>query len=1005
MNKLETERSSKRMILALGLAVGTVLSGSPFTETAAAELSARIVFSTYLGGGSEDIGRGVVVESSGRIHVAGSTLSRDFPVVAGTGNPEGDAERQFQDIFLVHLEADGGLVLSTYGTDAGFSDFAEDLALGSSGEDWMAGVRYPGDSSNFDLFLARNLEVVHRYEGEGYDVAEAVAVAPDGSVRMVTRRCDMRSCEGFLVLWSPGETRVVSLGVVIPADVAVDAQGDIWVAGSVSLGGYDAWVAKLDPAGTMLLSRRLGGSNFEEAAGLAVDSEGSVYVTGRTTSSDFPIRGGVQGSPAGSDEVFVAKLDRLGELVYSTYLGGKQSDFARDIAVSPSGEAVVTGGTWSPDFPLKGAIDDSCDGECLDVFVSRLDPFGSRLEFSTFLGGTSLDIGYAVALDPQGEIVVTGLTYSGDFPVVNAAQPEFGGSPGTGDAFVTKISPGSGNEPPDCSQATASPSVIWPPNGKMVPVSILGVTDPEGEEVGIEITGITQDEPGAAFSGIGSSVARVKAERDGKGDGRVYHLRFQAIDPEGSACDGEVTVCVPHDGRSASCGDGGVPVDSTPPRRRSAALVWSTYLGGSGDEVKLTDIEIDASGHAWIAGTTASDVYTGVMDFPYPDEDENYFLDAFASRLDPEGKLVRSMFLDGEPYRDEYIEGLAISPSGVVSFTGLTDDAESQVITTNIRPDGPVNSFNYYDGEGTESSSAVTTDRVGNVYMAGNSASHYFPGFGDYHEDGVGSYVMKLSPDHDYVYLDLFFLQDEVILPTAIALDSTGNIYLAGVTPTWGPASNVRVVKVDPSGNLVWKATFGGSQADFSTSLKVDSAGRAWVAGWTASPDFPVRGGRLYAGGRDAFLVRLTPDGVVDVSTLLGGSGTDEAHDLALDAGGRPYLTGLTSSSDFPRAGALPGSCGATVGCGAGSDAFAAAFDLFQPSRLGLTFATRLGGGGTDQAYGVAVDPMGSFLWLAGLTDSADFPTRNPWQPALAGERDVFVTKIALDDQGKGSRK
>ena len=132
------------------------------------------------------------------------------------------------------------------------------------------------------------------------------------------------------------------------------------------------------------------------------------------------------------------------------------------------------------------------------------------------------------------------------------------GGPG-GDAYVAfgnYVARISENRPPDCSAATASPSVIWPPNGKMVPVSILGVTDPAGDPVALKITGITQDEPGAAFSGIGSSVAQVKAERDGKGDGRVYRIEFEAAAPSGASCTGEVTVCVPHDGGKGSCVDG-----------------------------------------------------------------------------------------------------------------------------------------------------------------------------------------------------------------------------------------------------------------------------------------------------------------------------------------------------------------------------------------------------------------------------------------------------------------
>lgn len=424
------------------------------------------------------------------------------------------------------------------------------------------------------------------------------------------------------------------------------------------------------------------------------------------------------------------------------------------------------------------------------------------------------------------------------------------------------------------------------------------------------------------------------------------------------------------------------------PRPHGAALAWSTYLGGSADELKLADIEVDASGHAWIAGTTASKDYTGVLD--HPEEHEIFILDAFAARLDSGGGLVQSTIL-GQSFEDEHIEGLAIGPGGAVSLTGFTDNfGDHDVIATRIQADGTGGDFDHYIGEDNhEISTAVTTDRMGNVYIAG-SGSRSFPGLGGDFEGG--HYVLKLGPNHDHV--DIFPLNEAAGVPSAIAVDHAGNIYVTGVAQAGGPP-DVRVAKLDSSGNLLWTITLGGSQAEGSTSLKVDSARRAWVAGWTESSDFPVLGGRPYAGGRDAFLVRLTPGGAIGVSTLLGGAGTDEAHDLALDAGGRPYLAGLTTSADLPRAGALSGSCGG------GSDAFAASFGLFGASNLALTFSTCLGGASSDAAYGVAVNPQGSFLWVSGLTRSLDFPTLKPWQPALAGGINVFVAKIALGASGK----
>jgi DNA-binding beta-propeller fold protein YncE len=567
---------------------------------------------------------------------------------------------------------------------------------------------------------------------------------------------------------------------------------------------------------------------------------------------------------------------------------------------------------------------------------------------------------------------------SPDFPTRNAFQP----------AVALNL-------PPDCPAATASPSWIVPANGEFVPVSVSGVTDPDGDPVDLMFTAIRQDEPIGGgdpdAAGVGTATAKVRASRSGQGDGRVYHLNFRATDPEGLTCAGEVTVCVPLNSGSPACGDGGAIVDSTTPRPRNASLLWSTFLGGSGDEVKLADVEIDASNHAWIAGTTASEDYPVLKGEP-PNgyDDEYFFLDAFVSRVTPNGALERSGY-SGEYYSDDFVEDLAIGPDGTTWLAGWYDSYEDvEVIVSRTAKGRSVGgSFQFFNGEEVDLAFAVATDREGNAYIAGSSGSHWFAGTGAYIENRVGNYVLKLGPDGQLQ--KLFLLPEPRGQARAVAVDAAGNLYVAG-----GSGPDVWVLKLDPAGNLLWQADIGGSQDEEATSIAVDTAGQAWVAGWTESPDFPVHGGRLHAGGRDAFLVRLTSGGAIDVSTLLGGSGMDEAQDLALDGLGRPYLAGLTSSADFPLSGPLAGSCGAGRECGAGSDAFAASFDLYATSNLVLTFATRLGGGSLDEAHGVAVTPAGTYLWVSGLTRSMNFQTLKPWQPALAGEGDAFLARIIL---------
>jgi hypothetical protein len=217
--------------------------------------------------------------------------------------------------------------------------------------------------------------------------------------------------------------------------------------------------------------------------------------------------------------------------------------------------------------------------------VTRLDPRASEILFSTFLDGTESEMGwaYGMALDAAGNIYVVGTSNDSEFPVVGPSPRTH---PVNFDAFAVKIDLGLGLAPgraPDCSAATATPPTIWPPDGRMVPVAIGGVTDPDGDPVSIAVTAVFQDEPLAKkgqpdATGLGTTEPRVRASRAGSGDGRVDHLTFTATDPQGASCTGAVTVCVPHDqGKRSTCGDGGRLVDSVS-GRYPPPPTWTAWL-------------------------------------------------------------------------------------------------------------------------------------------------------------------------------------------------------------------------------------------------------------------------------------------------------------------------------------------------------------------------------------------------------------------------------------------
>ena len=391
--------------------------------------------------------------------------------------------------------------------------------------------------------------------------------------------------------------------------VALDPAGNIYVAGTA---GFDAcegedppcmndlinegFVAKLGPDGTGLFYDTLFSEGFNtQAHDLAVDALGRAHV--RFTSYwpgkyGIPTSYGVSFSPAGSLQgyfgyapyvysyVTAMAMGPSGDLFtvgwqypdsdsYASYLLRTDASSGAvvetllegtidllDVAGAPGGGSVVVGGRWPP----------STHG----FYIAGFDPAGEEV-FSRVLNLGAAAI-LDVAVTSSGQIVLSGakraangrlqdhfiLRLEGGTGELISSMP--GGrtvavGPG-GDVYVAMnggVSRFTENRPPDCSGATASPSVIWPPNGKMVPVSIR-VIDPEGDPVALKVTGISQDEPGAAFSGIGFSVAQVKAERDGEGDGRIYRILFEASDSSGASCAGEVRVCVPHDQRSG-CAD------------------------------------------------------------------------------------------------------------------------------------------------------------------------------------------------------------------------------------------------------------------------------------------------------------------------------------------------------------------------------------------------------------------------------------------------------------------
>src|SRR5271157_1390616 len=206
-------------------------------------------------------------------------------------------------------------------------------------------------------------------------------------------------------------------------------------------GNGDAFVTKINSAGTKLIySTYLGGSQSDTATALAL-SNGSVFITGYTSSSDFPVNVAITTPPTlpfqqtyggGSSDAFVAQLNTTGNvLVYSSYLGGSGADFGQGIAVDSSGNAYVTGSTQSTNFPITNTAPNTPYQPSLNgsqnAFVTKVNFSGEALIYSTYLGGSSADSAQAIQLDSSGNAYIAGYTFSSNFPTVAAYQSAIGG--------------------------------------------------------------------------------------------------------------------------------------------------------------------------------------------------------------------------------------------------------------------------------------------------------------------------------------------------------------------------------------------------------------------------------------------------------------------------------------------------------------------------------------------------------------------------------------------------
>jgi hypothetical protein len=558
-------------------------------------------------------------------------------------------------------------------------------------------------------------------------------------------------------------------------------------AAGFKLGSYDrSKTLVIDPV--LEYSTYLGGSGGDQANAVAIDAAGNAYVAGSTASTDFPVTTGAFQSTNkdANGTAFVTKLNPTGTaLVYSTYIGGSgQSgnggDVANGIAIDSSGNLYVTGSTYSADFPVtqgafqttnkEAAANGNTNGFDSTGFVTKLNPNGTALVYSTYLGGSGGTLGSllwgergdGLAVDSSGDAYVTGITYSADFPVTQGAFQRT--NPGQS-VFVSKLNAG----------GTA-----------LVYSTFLG-------SIGVG-------------QGLGGSTALAV---DGSGDAYVTGGTAATNFPVTPGAFQTTNHNVPDNGFTQT----NAFVSELNPA--GTALIYSTYLGGSNADAGDA-IAVDSAGNAYIGGAASS------TDFPVTQG-------AFQTKN-------RYGFNDGGP-------SSTIGPNAFI--TKMNPTGTALIYSTYVGGSGGVvNLSPTLFMAGGDQVKGIAIDSAGDVYVAGSTASPNFPVTpGAYQTTNNDQTAGSIGGYNAFV---------TEVNPTGTAL--VYSTYLGG--------NGIN------QGSFTGPTVFGGG--DYANALALDSSGSVYVAGSASSADFPVTGGAfqtVISGGEDAFITKMNPGAASTTTT------------------------------------------------------------------------------------------------------------------------------------------
>jgi len=675
----------------------------------------------------------------------------------------------------------------------------------------------------------------------------------------------------------------------------------------------------LDP--TISWGTYLGGTGDEWAEDIAADPAGNVYVVGTTGSSDFPT---TTGTHQGGADIFVTKLAADGRsALYSAYVGGTSDDLGYGIAVDGAGVAYVTGATTSDDFPLVGAFDTTLappHGPIQqDAVIAALSSAGNALAYASYLGGPGgVDVGYGVAIDSAGAAYVVGTTLSEtvddlgnalfDFPTVNAYQGTPGG--GTSEAFLAKVAPGGGGLVYSTYYGGGGSHVAGEDEGRGVAVTAAG------EAV---ITGWT-NAPNLPVSGA------VQGSLGGGDD--AFVARFDAS---------------------------------------GSGLVWATYLGGSSGD-RGHGVALDRDANVYVAGEAAS------SGFPTRNAYQSGYggsTDAFLTKLKADGTtVVYSTFLGGSGADAAY--GVAVDGAGRAWVAGYTTGSFTTVdqiqshgggddaFVAGYNATGTLTFATYLGGSATDRANALALDRYGDPVVAGSTASGNFPTVDPLYGSNAGgtdAFVAKLNAAP---WARVTTITNDTGSSASDQVTNDTTLHLLG---TATPSATVTLYREDLGRTVIGTttATAGGTWAyDYTgTSLPqrvYNFKATATSAGRTSLPSSP-------------FLVTI--DTAAPAATLTMAATTTDfspaVRVVATDNYGLAPTSTVTLHVDADNNGTWDSTQTATLTYG-----------------LALFEAANLGSAGTRKFKAEVVDLAGNAGFSTTVTVDV-VATSNPWTPTPTG--------------------